>query len=250
MKIVVIGGSGLIGKQLVNKLEASGNQVVAASPSLGINSITGEGLASAFENAEAVIDVTNSPVYDEQGLMDFFTNSTKNLITEAKKAGIKHFVVLSILGTNRIQGSAYMNAKQAQEKLVRESGLPYTIVQSAQFYEFLDSIIAMASSDELVKLPPARFQPIAASEVVDFLANTASRPAVNATIELAGPDGYTIAELGELLLARNQDKRKVITDEKAQYGGAVIDIEAMAPTKDAFLTKLSFQQWYELKGKA
>lgn len=245
MKIVVIGGSGLIGKQLVKKLSENGIEAIAASPSLGVNSVTGLGLQEAMSGAKVIIDVTNSPVYDEQGLLNFFGKSMTNLIAEGKQAGVEHLIVLSIIGTQRIQGSAYMSAKKLQEDLARQSGIDFTIIQSAQFYEFLDAIIEMAHSGGEIRLTPAQFQPLAASAVVDFLAHAALAPARNETIEIAGPEKFAIAELAQHLLNNRGDTRAVISDKNAPYGGTIITLDDLLPQGEPVISPVRFNQWLE-----
>lgn len=233
MKIVVIGGSGLIGKGLVQNLNNLGHEAVAASPSLGVNSVTGEGLAAALAGAQVVVDVTNSPSFEEQAVLTFFETSTKNLLAEAVNAGVQHYIALSIVGTDRPPGNAYFNAKVAQEKLIQASTIPYTIVRATQFFEFAGTIAYTATEGQTVRLPSAAMQPIAAADVSAALADYALAKPVNGIVDLAGPEKIGIDEFVRLSLKAAGDNREVVTDNKAGYFGGQVNDSALVPADDS-----------------
>ncbi|HTL74398.1 MAG TPA: SDR family oxidoreductase, partial [bacterium] len=219
MKIVVIGGTGLIGTKIVNVLNQQGHEVVAASPSRGINSVTGEGLAAALAGAQVVVDVTNSPSWEDQAVLDFFTNSTRNLLAAEAVAGVRHHVALSVVGTERLLASGFFRAKDAQEKLIQSSPIPYTLVRATQFFEFVGSIANSATDGQNVRLPSALLQPILADDIAAALAGVAVAEPLNRMIELAGPDAIPLDEVVRQFLKAKHDPRTVITDEKAAYFG-------------------------------
>lgn len=233
MKIIVIGGSGLIGKGLVLNLKNLGHEAVAASPSLGVNSVTCEGLAAALAGAQVVVDVTNSPSFEEQAVLTFFETSTKNLLAEAANAGVQHYIALSIIGTDRPPGNAYFNAKVAQEKLIQASTIPYTIVRATQFFEFAGSIAYTATEGQTVRLPSAAMQPIAAADVSAALADYALAEPMNGIVELAGPEKIGMDEFVRQSLKAAGDNREVVTDDEAGYFGGQVDDSALVPADDS-----------------
>lgn len=233
MKIVVIGGSGLIGKGLVRNLNDLGHEAVAASPSLGVNSVTGEGLAAALAGAQVVVDVTNSPSFEEQAVMSFFVTSTKNLLAEAAQAGVRHYIALSIVGTDRPPGNAYFNAKVAQEKLIQASEIPYTIVRATQFFEFAGAIAYTATEGQTVRLPSAAMQPIAAADVSAALADFALAEPANGIVDLAGPEKIGMDEFVRRSLKAAGDDREVVTDNAAGYFGGQVDDRSLVPADDS-----------------
>ncbi|MDG0794129.1 SDR family oxidoreductase [Cohnella ginsengisoli] len=245
MKIVVIGGSGLIGKGLVQNLNKLGHEAVAASPSLGVNSVTGEGLAAALAGAQVVVDVTNSPSFEEQAVMAFFETSTKNLLSEAAKAGVRHYVALSIVGTDRPPGNAYFNAKIAQEKLIQASHIPYTIVRATQFFEFAGGIAYTATEGQTVRLPSAAMQPIAAADVSAALADYALAEPANGMVEVAGPEKIGMDAFVRQFLKANGDNREVVTDDGAGYFGGQVDDRSLVPAEDskARIAPTRFTDW-------
>src|SRR5262245_24167020 len=218
MKIVVIGGSGLIGSKLVRNLRERGHEVVAASPSSGVNAVTGQGLAEAIAGTQVVVDVSNSPSWEDDAVLKFFETSTRNLLAAEKAAGVGHHVALSVVGSDRIPDSGYLRAKAAQERLIKAGGVPYTIVRATQFFEFLGGI---AGTADPVRLSTAPMQPVAAADVSAALADVAVGRPLNAMIELAGPETLPMAEFVQRFLTASGDMRKVIPDPKARYFGAV-----------------------------
>src|SRR6058998_1657634 len=215
MKIVVIGGSGLIGSKLVKKLRQLGHEVVAASPSSGVNSITGEGLAEALAGAQAVVDVTNSPSWEDKAVLVFFETSTRNLLAAEVAAGVRHHVALSVVGTERLLTSGYFRAKMAQEDLIKASPIPYTIVRATQFFEFVGGIAQAATEGQTVRLPPALMQPIVSDDVAAAVADAALAAPLNGTVDLAGPEPIRQDDLVRRFLSATRDARTVITDPKA-----------------------------------
>src|SRR3954447_14359382 len=229
MKIVVIGGSGLIGKKLVPILRQQGHEAVPASPSSGVNAVTGDGLAGALAGADAVVDVSNSPSWADAAVMEFFGTSTRNLLAAEAAAGVKHHVALSVVGADRMPDSGYMRAKVNQEKLIEAGGVPYTIVRATQFFEFLGYIADSGAEGDAVRLSTAPMQPLAADDVAAALADVATGTPLGATVELAGPEKMSIAAfVGRFMVAKG-DKRKVIEDPQARYYGAVMGDLGIAP---------------------
>lgn len=245
MKIVVIGGSGLIGTKLVNKLRQNGHEVVAASPDTGINTITGEGLAEALADAQVVVDVTNSPSLEEKAAMEFFETSGRNLLAAEISAEVRHHVALSIVGTDRLLESGYFRAKTAQEKLIKDSGVPYTIVHSTQFFEFLGGIAQSAIDGDIVRLSPAYVQPISADDVAAAMAEIAVGAPAGGTIEIAGSQRFRLAELVRQYLSAKQDPRKVVADASARYFGAELNDRSLMPDGNARLGSMTFNTWLE-----
>jgi uncharacterized protein YbjT (DUF2867 family) len=247
MRIVVIGGTGLIGSKLVTKLKERGHDAVAASPNTGVNTITGEGLAQVLTGASVVVDVSNSPSFEAEAVMKFFVTSTRNMLAAEAEAGVTHHVALSIVGTDRLPESAYFRAKVAQEKLIKESSIPYSIVQATQFFEFIKSIADASTVDNTVHLAPVLFQPIAADDVASAIARVATASPLNGTIEIAGPEQFHFDELIRQALSARNDPRKVVTDSHAPYFGAELVERSMVPIDDnaAQLGETYFKDWLE-----
>lgn len=245
MKIVVIGASGLIGSKLVKNLRERGQTVVEASLASSVNTITGEGLDEALAGADVVVDVTNSPSFADNDVMEFFQTSGRNIIAAEVKAGIKKHVAVSIVGTDRVPESGYLRAKVAQEKLVRESPIPYTILRSTQFFEFLRGIANSSTVGNEVRLPPALFQPIAADDIAAFLADVAVEPPVNGIVEVAGPQRISMAELVKSFLIAIGDSREVVPDVNARYFGAPLTDQSLTPGADARIGSLTFEAWFD-----
>lgn len=243
MKIVVIGGSGLIGAKLVNALRDGGHEVIVASPETGVNSLTGDGLAHAIAGAEVVVDVSNSPSFEDDAVMHFFMKATSNVLTTEKWAGVKHHVALSVVGSQRLPESGYLRAKAAQERLIRESGVPYSILQSTQFFEFIERIAKGALDGDVYRLSPALMQPIVSDEVVATLAEIAAGPPLNATVEVGGPEAIPLSELARELLSAKQDGRSVVEDPHARYFGAELTDGSLVPASGARLGSLTFADW-------
>jgi uncharacterized protein YbjT (DUF2867 family) len=243
MKIVVIGGSGLIGAKLVNRLRRSGQDVVAASPSSGVNTVTGEGLASVLAGARVVVDVSNAPSWEDRAVLSFFETSTRNLMAAEAAAGVGHHVALSVVGTDRLLDSGYFRAKMAQEGLIKASRLPYTLVRATQFFEFLGGIAQLATDGEMVRLPPVSFQPIAADDVAGALAELAVRAPINGTIEIAGPERGRLTELVERFLSAKRDPRRVVADVHAHYYGLELDDRSLIPDAGARLGAIGLEDW-------
>lgn len=243
MKIVVIGGSGLIGSKLVNKLREHGHEAVAASPSSGVNTLTGEGLAEAMKGASVVVDVTNAPSWEDAAVMNFFETSTRNLLAAEAAAGVKHHVALSVVGTERLLESGYFRAKIAQENLIKASSIPYSIVRATQFYEFVKGIADFSTKDNEVHLPPALIQPMAADDVASAVARVAVGQPVNGIVEVGGPEQFHLDELIRHGLASRKDPRKVVADPKATYYGVKVTGRELVPENNASLGKMRFDDW-------
>jgi uncharacterized protein YbjT (DUF2867 family) len=243
MKIVVIGGSGLIGTRLVNNLRQGGHDVVAASLDSGVNTITGEGLAKALAGAEVVVDVANSPSLEGQAALEFFEKSGRNLLAAEAAAGVRHHVALSIVGADRVADSGYLRAKLAQERLIKASNIPFTIVRSTQFFEFMSGIAKDATTGKTVRLSPALLQPIAADDVAAALADVAVAAPANGTIELAGPDRLGLDELVRRFLAAMKDARQVVADVHARYFGAELNDQSLTPGDSPRVGRTRFADW-------
>jgi uncharacterized protein YbjT (DUF2867 family) len=248
MKIVVIGGTGLIGTKVVNNLHQQGHEVVAASPSRGINSVTGEGLATALAGAQVVVDVSNAPSWEDQAVLQFFESSTRNLLAAEAVAGVRHHVALSVVGTERLIASGYFRAKMAQEKLIQASRIPYTIVRATQFSEFVGGIANSSTEGENVRLPSALIQPIVSDDVAAALTEVAVEEPVNGLVEVAGPQALPLDEVVRQFLKANHDRRKVITDEQATYFGIPLKQRSLVPEGKARLGTTRYDVW--LRGLA
>ncbi|HWK27547.1 MAG TPA: SDR family oxidoreductase [Solirubrobacter sp.] len=246
MKIVVIGGTGLIGSQVVTRLGEHGHEAVAASPDTGVNTLTGAGLAEALEGADVVVDVSNSPSFEDAAVLEFFERSTGNLLAAEAAAGVGHHVALSVVGTERMADKGYFKAKSVQEALIRGASVPYSIVHATQFFEFLKSIAALATDGDTVRLPPVRFQPIASEDVAKAVGRTAAGAPVNGIVEVAGPERFRMDELVRRALRARKDPRTVVADPEALYFGAyAVDDTTLVPGGDALLGEVRFQDWLE-----
>jgi uncharacterized protein YbjT (DUF2867 family) len=243
MTLVIIGGTGLIGSRLVTLLRNQGHEAVPASPGTGVNTLTGEGLAEALRSAAVVVDVSNSPSFEERAVMDFFTTSTRNLLEHAAAAGVRHYVALSVVGTERIPDSPYLRAKNAQEALIRSAGIPYSIVHATQFFEFITRIADEATDGTTVRLPTALIQPMAADDVAQAVAEIAVGAPLNGTVEVAGPQPFHFDDLIRRGLAARNDPRDVIADPHARYFGAELDERALIPAGPARLGQTRLEDW-------
>jgi uncharacterized protein YbjT (DUF2867 family) len=243
MKIVVIGGTGLIGSKLVKKLREQGHEALAAAPNTGVNSITGEGLANALNGASVVVDVTNSPSWEDEAVLNFFETSTRNLLAAEAAAGVGHHVALSVVGTERLLGSGFFRAKLAQENLIKGSSIPWSIVRATQFFEFVKQIADYSTVGNQVRLPAALFQPMAADDVASGVAGIATSSPVNGIVEIAGPDQFHLDELIRRYLAAHQDPRELISDPNALYYGIKIGESALVPGDNAQLGRTHFDDW-------
>ena len=235
MKIVVIGASGLIGSKLVAKLDERGHQPVAASPDTGVNTLTGEGLADAVAGASVVVDVSNAPSFEDAAVLEFFDTSTRNLLAAEAAAEVGHHVALSVVGTERLTESGYFRAKLAQEELIKESSIPYSVVRATQFFEFMDRIAADATDGNTVRLPPALIQPMAAEDVASALGGISVGSPVNGIVEIAGPDRFQLDELSRARLEASGDSREVIIDPEAPYFGITPGERSLLPGDDAHI---------------
>jgi uncharacterized protein YbjT (DUF2867 family) len=243
MKIVVIGGTGLIGTRVVNNLRHRGQEVVAASPKSGVNTFTGDGLAEALTGAQVVVDVANAPSWEDKAVLEFFQTAGRNLLAADKAADVQHHVALSIAGADRLPASGYLRAKVAQENLIKASGIPFTIVRSTQFFEFAKGIVESATEGQTVRLSPALMQPIAADDVAAALAGLALSEPSNDIIEIAGPEPIRMDELARRFLSATRDPRKVITDVHALYFGTDLTDQSLTPGKSARLGPTRFEEW-------
>jgi uncharacterized protein YbjT (DUF2867 family) len=243
MRIVVIGGSGLIGSKVVARLAEHGQEAIAASPKSGVNTLTGQGLAEVLAGAQVVVDVSNSPSFEDEAVLEFFTTSTGNLLAAESTAGVGHHVALSVVGTERLAESGYFRAKLAQENLVRESGIPYSIVHATQFFEFVRSIADAATDGTTVRLSPALVQPMAADAVAGAVARTAVGEPVNGTIEIAGPEQFGLDELIRKGLSFRGDPREVVADPEARYFGARLEERTLLPSADVRTLDPRFEDW-------
>ena len=245
MKIVVIGGTGLIGSKLVTKLDEHGHEAVAASPNTGVNTLTGEGLADAVAGASVVVDVSNSPSFEDAAVLEFFDTSTRNLLAAEAAGGVAHHVALSVVGTERLSESGYFRAKLAQEKLITVSSIPYSIVRATQFFELIMRIAEDATDANTVRLPPALIQPMAADDVAAALGRIAVGSPVNGIVEIAGPDQFRLDELIRGRLSAIGDPRVVITDPSASYFGVAPSERTLLPGDDAHILDRRFEDWLE-----
>jgi uncharacterized protein YbjT (DUF2867 family) len=243
MKIVVIGGTGLIGSKLVNRLREHGHEAVAAAPNTGVNTLTGEGLAEVLKGASVVVDVSNSPSWEDAAVLNFFTTSTRNLLTQEGAAGVGHHVALSVVGTDQLAESGYFRAKIAQERLIKASSIPYTIVHATQFFEFLKGLADISVVGGRVHLPHVLFQPMAADDVAGGVARVAVGPPVNGIVEIAGPEQFCVDDLVQRRLATLKDPREVIADPNALYAGAKLSERTLLPGNNARLGDTRFETW-------
>jgi uncharacterized protein YbjT (DUF2867 family) len=243
MKIVIIGGSGLIGTKLAAKLLQDGHDVAPVSPRTGVNTITGEGLAAALSGAEIVVDVANSPSFEDDAVLKFFETSGRNLLAAESASNVRHHVALSIVGSDRLPECGYFRAKLAQENLIRTSRLPYTILRATQFFEFIGGIVDSSSDGQTVRLSPALFQPVASDDVAAALADVTLGAPVNGIVELAGPERFSLDEFGRQYLTATRDPRRVVADIHARYFGAELDDRSLTPGKNARLGSVRFEDW-------
>jgi uncharacterized protein YbjT (DUF2867 family) len=243
MKIVVIGGTGLIGSKTVSILRQAGHDVLAASPKNGINSITGEGLKEAMAGADVVVDLANSPSFENKAVLEFFETSGRNLLAAEAAAGVKHHLALSIVGTDRTPDNGYFRAKAAQEKLIEASGIPYTIVRATQFLEFLGAIAESSVDGNLIRISPGAFQPIAADDVASLVADAALAPPKNGTVDIAGPERAPFNEIIARYLKAVGDARQVVRDPQARYWGGLVDDRSLVPSGQARLGRINLEEW-------
>jgi len=244
MKIVVIGGTGLIGSKLITKLKASGHEAVAAAPNTGVNTLTGEGVAEVLKGAEVVVDVSNSPSFEDAAVLEFFKTSTGNLLNYEAAAGVGHHVALSIVGTDRLPDSGYMRAKVAQEKLIKESSIPYSIVRATQFFEFAERIADSFTDGNTVRVPSVAFQPMAADDVATAVCSVAIGSPLNGIVEIAGPEQFRFDELIRKGLSARNDRREIVADPHARYFGTELSEGSLVPgNADALLGETHFEDW-------
>lgn len=246
MKIVVIGGTGLIGSKTVERLRKKGHDVVAASPNSGVDTMTGKGVSEALTGTDVVIDLANSPSFEDNAVMDFFKTSGRHLLTAGGLAGVKHHIVLSVVGTERLQGSGYMRAKMAQEDLIRQSGIPYTIVHSTQFFEFMAGIAQSGTVGQTVHLSPAYVQPISGDDVADVMAEVALGRPLNGIMEIAGPEKIRLSEIVASFLKMTGDPRQVVADTHAKYFGVELDDGSLVPSAGAHIATTRYDDWLPL----
>jgi uncharacterized protein YbjT (DUF2867 family) len=244
MKIVVIGGTGLIGSKVVSNLRQNGHEVIAAAPNTGVNTITGEGLAEALAGARVVIDVANSPSFADDAVMAFFKTSGKNLLAAEAEAGVRHHVALSVVGTDRVPDSGYLRAKLAQEELIKASGIPYTIVRSTQFFEFLDGIANSSMENGEVRVSPAHVQPVASDDVAALVAKVATMAPMNGMVELAGPERVSLDDIVRRYLQAKGDPRSVAADVHARYFGARLNDRSLTPGDNPRIGATTFDTWF------
>ncbi len=250
MKIVVIGGTGLIGSKLVTRLRAKGHDVLAASPNSGVNTITGEGLAEALTGASVVVDVANSPSFEDKAVLEFFETAGRNLLAAEAAAGVSHHIALSVVGTDRLQASDYFRGKLAQERLIKASPIPYTIVHSTQFFEFLGGIAQGAAVGNTIRLSHAAIQPITSDDVADAMTDITLGQPLNATIEIAGPERVPLSDLMSRYLKAINDPREVVADPTALYFGAKLNDQSLVPASDARIFTHSFADWISQRAAA
>lgn len=243
MKIVVIGGTGLIGSQLVNQLQQTGNEVIAASPNTGVNTLTGEGLQEVLQHARVVVDVSNSPSFEDTAVMNFFKTSNTNLLAAEKAAGVQHHVALSVVGTQKLQESGYFRAKQVQEDLIKASGIPYTIVHATQFFEFAGGITQMSMANGKVVLPDANIQPIASKDVASFVAKTALAKPANAILEIGGPEKFDMAAWVRQYAQATHKNYEIVSDAHALYSDAPLTVDELVPENAVYLGETQYSEW-------
>lgn len=243
MKVVVIGGTGLIGSKVVSRLRDKGHDVIAAAPSTGVNILTGEGLDAVMAGTDIVVDLANSPSFEASAALDFFQTAGRNVLGAEAKAGVGHHLALSVVGTEKLADSGYFRGKSAQEKLIRESGIPYTIVHSTQFFEFLPSIIQSGTDGDTVRLSPALVQPIASEDVADAVARLALQAPPNGIVDIAGPERLPMSELAQRFMSITQDPRKVVSDVHARYFDVELQNDTLVPEHEAWLGALNLDRW-------
>jgi len=243
VKIIVIGGTGLIGSKVVTRLRNSGFEAVAASRTSGVNTLTARGLADVLAKASVVIDLSNPPTFDGAAALEFFETSTRNLLTTEAAAGVQHHVALSVVGTDRLSESGYMRAKFAQEKLIKDDSIPYSIVHATQFFESIQKLAGLATDGAIVRVPPVLVQPIAGDDVASMLCNVSVGAPLNRTIEVAGPEQFRADELARRRLMARQDPREVMSDPRARFFGAEVDERSLLPGADARLAETRFEDW-------
>lgn len=243
MKIVVIGGTGLIGTQLCKRLREDGHDVLPASPKSGVNAVTGEGLQAALQGADVVVDVANSPSFEDADVLEFFEASGRNLAAAEKAAGVKHHVALSVVGTERMLESGYFRAKMAQEELIKKSGVPYSILRATQFFEFVGAIAQSGAQGDTIRLTSAALQPVASADVAAALARIVVGPPTGTITEVAGPDKQPLASFAKTYLQHSKDQREVIIDDNAGYFGAIINDQSLTPGANPTLGAVHFDQW-------
>ena len=243
MKLVIVGGTGLIGSKLVTNLREQGHEAVPASPDTGVNSLTGEGLAEVLRGAQVVVDVSNSPSFEEAAVMEFFTTSSRNLLKYAADADVKHYVALSVVGTERIPDSPYLRAKNAQETLIKDGGIPYSIIHATQFFEFVKGIADFSTQGNQVHLAPVLIQPMASDDVAKAVARISVGTPVNGIVEVAGPEKFRLDELIRRCLSALGDSREVVADPNSLYSGARLSERTLVPEDDAKLGEIRFGDW-------
>ena len=243
MKIVVIGGSGLIGSRLVDRLREQGHEAVAASPKSGVNTITGEGLAEALKGAAVVVDVTNSPSWEDAAVLEFFETSTRNQLAAEAAAGVGHHVALSVVGTERLLTSGFFRAKMAQENLIKNSSIPYTIIRATQFFEFVKSIVDLSTEGDKVRLPSVLIQPMAADDVASLVGRIAAGSPANGMVEIGGPEKFGLDKLARQFLMARNDSREVVSDQNAGYYGVKVSERTLVPEDDAQLGETRLETW-------
>ncbi|MEU7476309.1 NAD(P)H-binding protein [Lentzea sp. NPDC042327] len=244
MRIVVIGGTGLIGSQVVKRLGEHGHEAVAASPSSGVDTVTGAGVEEVVKGADVLVDVSNSPSFADEDVLRFFTTATTNLVNAARQAGVGHYVALSIVGADELPDSGYLRAKVAQEELIRASGLTYSVIRATQFFEFAGAIANSATADGVVRLPHGGVQPVAAADVAAVVARTAATEPVNGVLEIGGPEEFTMDGWIRTVLTRREDEREVVSDPRAQYFGTALTGRQLVPNAGAQLQATSIEDWF------
>lgn len=243
MKIVIIGGTGLIGSQLVQQLQQTRHEIIAASPSSGVNTLTGEGVAEVLINADVVVDVSNSPSFEAAAVMNFFKTSNERLLAAAREAGVRHHIALSVVGTRQLQASGYFRAKQVQEDMIKASGIPYTIVHATQFFEFASGIVQMSTVEGKVLVPDANIQPVASKDVVSFLANTVLSQPTNSTLEIGGPEKYDMRDWISQYAKATGKQLEVVADANALYSGAPLQKDTLTPQSEVYLGSSHYHEW-------
>jgi uncharacterized protein YbjT (DUF2867 family) len=243
MKVVIIGGTGLIGSKVVDKLNQHGHEAIAAAPNTGVNTLTGQGLTEVLTGAQVVVDVANSPSFEDGPAWDFFTTATGNVLTAAESAGVSHLVALSVVGTDRLLASGYFRAKNAQEQLIKESAIPFSLVRATQFFEFVGRVADSATDGDTVRISSALSQPMAADDVATAVARTAVGQPIGGILEVGGPERYPLDDLVRARLRANNDTRRVVTDLQSRYFGVLLDDHTLVPGPDATVFPTRFQDW-------